>query len=831
LIVNPAALTSIAITPLAPTIALGTTQQFTAAGTYTDGSAQDVSSLVTWSSSDNTVTIISNSPGSYGLATSSGQGSATVTAAASRVTSSTILTVGQAAVVSIAVTPSSISIALGYTQQFTATATYSDGTTQDITQSASWTSSVPNVATVNSVGFASSLLPGTTSVSATLGSVTAAGVLTVNPPVPVSLTITPPNATVFVGGQQQFAATLTYSDGSIVDVSSSVTWSSSNPAVANVGGTGLAVGLAGGSITIGANWGSLVAMAAGMTVNAPTVSITPSVASVALSARQQFSATVTGNANQAVTWNVDGVAGGNSSLGTISTAGLYTAPQMIGSHNITAVAQADSSSQAFASLTVGSVTPVSSIFFGMHLLALTSPIPNTMVGTGRIWDSASAQWPNLNPSSNTFVWTNLDAVLADYKTAGINDVLYTLWRVPHWASSSPADTSCDYGGGPIANDGQCDLPTDILADGTGTNLTWRTWVQNIAQHVNSLAYLSTHAHIGSWEACNECFRSPNLNPGYGAGGAKVAYRGTYAQLVRLMQDARCIIIGNPNDPITALNTTCGQAGYPVIGVDPTALMVMPSTGPMPVTGGKTSPYVQVMQNLLYCTCANNSCSASSTGCPTTSAGSAAVDIISAHIYPKNFTPEQIPSEVASVRAVLSASDVAKPLWNGEGGWGQSTIAAQVNDGDPDLEAAFMARFDVMAWASGLARSYWYEWDNAGYGTLWSPASLNGCSTGYGNGYICKAGIANQQVYDWMFGSTLTSCSVSGTTWACNLTELTGSQAEIVWDTSQTCSNGNCGTIPYSASPIYISYRDLTGARSPISGTVPIGIKPVLLETQ
>ena len=60
LIVNPAALVSIVINPQTPTIALGTTQQFTATGTYTDGSMQDVTSVVTWSSSSATVAIISN---------------------------------------------------------------------------------------------------------------------------------------------------------------------------------------------------------------------------------------------------------------------------------------------------------------------------------------------------------------------------------------------------------------------------------------------------------------------------------------------------------------------------------------------------------------------------------------------------------------------------------------------------------------------------------------------------------------------------------------------------------------------------------------------------
>jgi len=546
------------------------------------------------------------------------------------------------------VTPPSISIALGYGEQFAATGTYTDSSTQDITQSATWMSSLPSVAAISTAGYATSIYPGSTTVSASSGSVTGTASLVVNPAVAVSLVVTPASSTVFVGAQQQFTATLNYSNGTSTIVTSAVTWSSSNSSVATVTSGGLAVGVAGGSSAIEAIWGAnLLTSTVSLTVSPPTVSITPSGASIALSATQPFSATVTGSTNQNVTWSVDGMTGGNSTIGTISTAGLYTAPPLIGSHTIGAVAQANSASIGTASLTVGSLVPVQNTFFGMHLHLLTSPVPGTMVGTGRIWDSASAQWPYLNTASNTFVWTNLDNVLAEYKTAGINDILYTLWRVPNWASSKPTDATCDYSNLGSKYYGECDLPTDINADGTGTNLTWRTWVQNIAQHVNNTTYLATHAKIKYWEPCNECYRSPELDPGYDSGGnVSVAYKGTYAQLVRLMQDARCIIVGHSSDPITALNTTCGQAGYPVIGVDPTAEMVMPSTNP--IQNGKNPPYPQVMQNLLYCTCANNSCSASSTGCTTGSAGSAAVDIISTHIYPSTYTPEQIPNEIAVV---------------------------------------------------------------------------------------------------------------------------------------------------------------------------------------
>src|SRR5205814_678306 len=64
-----------------------------------------------------------------------------------------------------------------------------------------------------------------------------------------------------------------------------------------------------------------------VTAAAPvTVQVSPSSASVAATATQQFTATVTGSTNTSVTWGVNGVTGGNSTVGAISTTGLYTAP-------------------------------------------------------------------------------------------------------------------------------------------------------------------------------------------------------------------------------------------------------------------------------------------------------------------------------------------------------------------------------------------------------------------------------------------------------------------------------------------------------------------------
>ena len=66
-------------------------------------------------------------------------------------------------------------------------------------------------------------------------------------------------------------------------------------------------------------------------VSAPavTVTVSPSATTVFTSLTAQFNATVTGTANTAVTWTVNGVAGGNQTVGTINDSGLYTAPTLV----------------------------------------------------------------------------------------------------------------------------------------------------------------------------------------------------------------------------------------------------------------------------------------------------------------------------------------------------------------------------------------------------------------------------------------------------------------------------------------------------------------------
>lgn len=176
---QPPALVSITVTPANPTIARGATQQFTATGTFSDNSAHDISSAVTWTSLRTGVATISGT----GLATSVATGTTTITASSGAISGTTTLTVTTAALVSIAVTPANPTIAIGTAQQFTATGNLSDSTTQDLTTSVTWSSSISRVATINTTGLATPLAAGISTITATSGSISGSTTLTV--PVPV----------------------------------------------------------------------------------------------------------------------------------------------------------------------------------------------------------------------------------------------------------------------------------------------------------------------------------------------------------------------------------------------------------------------------------------------------------------------------------------------------------------------------------------------------------------------------------------------------------------------------------------------------------------------
>ena len=287
--VVPAHLQSITLTPTNVTMAAGTQQQFTAVGNFDDGSTQVLVSALWASSSNSTLTIDQN-----GLGLAVGPGTSTVSVTSGTVSASTSVTVTTATLVSLAIAPANSSMPNNATKQFTATGTFSDNSTQDMTQSVLWSSSTPAVATITNLGLASSLTTGNTTITALLGAVSNSTTLTVSNVKLVSITISPANPHVTKGTSLKFTATGNYSDGSTATLTN-VSWRSSKNNLGNMRGNGILHAKKAGTLTItasasGVTGSTTVTIGTGTLVS---IDITPANPTVAHGSTQQFVALAT----------------------------------------------------------------------------------------------------------------------------------------------------------------------------------------------------------------------------------------------------------------------------------------------------------------------------------------------------------------------------------------------------------------------------------------------------------------------------------------------------------------------------------------------------------
>lgn len=315
--------------------------------------------------------------------------------------------------------------------------------------------------------------------------------------------------------------------------------------------------------------------------------------------------------------------------------------------------------------------------------------------------------------------------------------------------------------------GACDPPDDLNADGSGSDQHWKDFVNAIVSYNKN----SNTGHIRSWELWDEGLGNP------------LRWTGTIAQLIRMAHDATTIIK-------TA---------------DPSALILNPSFGP------ELRNSRDMLDQYLG------------------AGGVQYTDAISLHGYVTRRgsagNPEDLIQNMNLSRVILKKYGLNnRPLWDTEAGWGSTT-----NNGftDPDLQAAFLARFYLLHWSVGIGRFFWYEWNNRTDGALWIPNPHDGRLPGT----LLKPGIAYRQLYSWLVGARMTSaCSARGTVWTCEMTRAGGFQAETIWDTAETCKQGSCSTNEYVVDAKYKKYRTLDGETITITNSkVPIGIKPILVE--
>jgi len=386
-----APIAALAISPNSSTITAGGSVQLSARATDASGNTLTGRS-VAWQSSNNSVATITTG----GLVSGIHVGSATITGTAEGKSATASITVRAGAVNSVAITPGSIGLAAGNTQQLTVTIKDASGnvlTGLPVT----WSSSNGSVGTVSSSGLVSASHAGSATITASSSGKSGTATLIVSAGAISSVSVSPGSVSLVSGGTQQLSATAKDGSGNTI-TGQSIAWSSSDPSVGSVSSGGMVTAGHAGSATISAAAGGKSGSSS-LTVSAgavSTVSITPGSASVTAGASQQLTATAkdgSGNVitGAAITWSTS-----DATIVAVSSSGVVTGA-LVGQATITAAAGGKSATATVA-VSAGAVnsvaiTPASgSVQTGKTLqlaAKLTDVAGNVVTGGTVSWTSSS----------------------------------------------------------------------------------------------------------------------------------------------------------------------------------------------------------------------------------------------------------------------------------------------------------------------------------------------------------------------------------------------------------------------------------------------------------
>lgn len=421
-------------------------------------------------------------------------------------------------------------------------------------------------------------------------------------------------------------------------------------------------------------------------------------------------------------------------------------------------------------------------FFGVSTVAANDPprITYGFLGHGFMaWPFTERCRPSGNPvdpSNICYNWTGLDKYVNAAVGAGLVDtngaVLTNIvlgGGTPAWAVTN--QSTCKLKSGVNT----CTIPPDNIQD-------WANYVTAFMAHYNGLAM----PHIKLLELWNE---ADNMQ----------FWSSTYAAMVAL-----------------------AQVAYPIVHTDPYTQLLTPSVaGPvntlLSTDGGVWMTAYLSAGGAVY---ADGG----------TFHGYGATTAVKPYPWPEDSKTQgctaatcyaSIASKVTTFRSIFDQNGLnGKPVYQTEGSWGNANVA------DPDQQVAWGSRWLILQAGlsanTNLQTATWYAWGpNQSWGTIENP-----------DGTPTAAGAALSQVYSWLAGKSVSACRNSATIWTCDITGSTGYQAEIIWDSSQSCNGGVCTTSSQTVGVQYISYRDLASGSFSISNhAVPVGIKPLILENQ
>ncbi len=141
---------------------------------------------------------------------------------------------------SINLSPSSVTLPNGTTQQMSATGIFSDGSSKDVTAQVTWASGNGSTATISASGLVTAVASGATSVSGSVGTVSETAAVTVAAAAVTAVAVAPTTANLPLGHTVQLVAAAAYSDGTTSDVTQQATWTSGTPANVTVSAAGMA---------------------------------------------------------------------------------------------------------------------------------------------------------------------------------------------------------------------------------------------------------------------------------------------------------------------------------------------------------------------------------------------------------------------------------------------------------------------------------------------------------------------------------------------------------------------------------------------------------------
>ena len=424
--VNPvahesASVATVTVSPSTATGNVGDAAQFTA--TLKDDHGNVLTGLtVAWSSSNTAVVTVN----STGYATAVGAGSASLVATSNGKSGTAQITVNGSSspvpVATVTVSPSSATGNVGDAAQFSATTKDANGnvlTGRTIT----WSSTNTAVATVSSTGYAKAVGAGSASLVATSEGKSGAAQITVNgssTPVPVAtVTVSPATATGNVGDAAQFTATTKDANGNVL-TGRTITWSSTNTAVATVSSTGYAK-------AVGAGTASLVATSEGksgqaqITVNGSTpvpvasVTVSPSSATGNVGDAAQFTAT-TKDANgnvltgRTVTWSST-----NTSVVTVNSTG-YAKAVGAGSASLVATSEGKSGTAQITVNGTSGPAPVATV-------AVSPSSATIAVGSTQTFSVVLKDASGNVLTGRTVTWSSSAPLIAGVSTTGVATAL------------------------------------------------------------------------------------------------------------------------------------------------------------------------------------------------------------------------------------------------------------------------------------------------------------------------------------------------------------------------------------------------------------------------